>query len=162
MRALIIVACIGTACVSAAQAEISRSWLTYSPRTIACGVFEADVAMGTYGGGNIAVSFGGKPLLNASLAGTWIDTRRCRRIRTRTVPKPVVPRPSYPMTQGEFYECPVSGPVVIHAHFLKSAGRLSGLYVSVRVRRTGRFVAAGVLTINRRGREYIGPTCKSR
>jgi hypothetical protein len=163
MKTFAMAACLAAACASAARADVSRSEFTYSPVTIVCNVLEVDPAMGTYGGGVIYVNFNGKPLLNASPGyGISFDKRRCKRIRTATLPKPVVPRPSFAMSQGEDYECPVSRPVVIHAHFLKRAGRLDALYMSVRLRRTGSWVVAGLVNLRGHGREYLGPTCKSR
>lgn len=163
MKVFTIIACLAAACASAAYADVSRSGFTYSPLTIVCDVLEADVAMGTYAGGVITVSFASKPLLNASPGfGMSFDKRRCKRVPTGILPKPVVPRPSYRMGTGEFYECATNRPVVIHAHFLRRAGRLSGLYVSVRLRPNGRWVAAGLVTFNGQGREYIGPTCVGR
>lgn len=160
MRALTIIACLAAACASAAYAGVSRSSFTYSPLTIVCNVIEADVSMGTYAGGVITVSFSSKPLLNASPGfGMSFDKRQCKRVSIRTLPKPVVPRPSFPMGTGEYYECPTNRPVVIHAHFLRSSGRLNGLYLSVRLRGSGRWVVAGLLTFTGHGREYLGPTC---
>ena len=160
MKPFAIVACLAAACASAAYAGVSSSSFTYSPLTIVCDVIETDLVLGTYAGGNIIVSFASKPLLNASPGfGLSFDKRQCKRIPTRTLPKPIIPRPSYPMGTGDSYECATNHPVIIHAHFLKTAGRLNALYVSVRLRASGRWVAAGLVTLKGHGRQYLGPTC---
>lgn len=163
MKAFVIAACLAATAAGVARADVSRTEFTYSPVTIACNVLEVDPSMGTYAGGVIWVNFNGKSLLSASPGfGISFDKRRCKRIHTATLPKPIIPQPSYAMSQGEDSECPVSRPVVIHAHFIKRAGRLDGLYVSVRLRRTGSWVAAGLVTVRGYGRVYYGPTCKTR
>lgn len=162
MKFLTFTACLAAACVTAAAAG-GASRPTFSPRTIVCQVPSVYVTLGTAQGGAIVVEGGGYTLLNATPRfGTIIDAPRCKRIRTRAVPKPIVPRPNYPMGLGASSDCTTSAAVVIHAHFLRSAGRVTGLYVSVRIRRTGRFVVAGLLTARGRSREYIGPTCVAR
>jgi hypothetical protein len=62
------------------------------------------------------------------------------------------------MGVGVSYDCSSRDSVLIHARFLRSGGRVTGLYVSVRERRTSRFVAGGLFTL-RGAREYIGSTC---
>jgi hypothetical protein len=168
MKTLTIAAFVAAVCFSAAQAGVSATRFTYSPVTIVCSAPEVDVYMGTYAGGNFTANFWGKPLLNASPGfGISFDKRRCKRIRTRTLPRPVVPRPNFPMQVGEDGECSTNPDfrnvaVVLHVHFLKRAGRLSGLYASVRVRRTGRFIAAALITLRGSGRGFWGSTCVSR
>jgi hypothetical protein len=150
--------------LSAASSVASSAPLSpYSPINLECRLIEVDIAMGTFGGGNIAITFTGKTIFSASLSGVvWTDKRHCKRIAAGPLPNPTVPSPSYPMGRGDFVECSVSRPVIIHAHFLKRSGRLTGVYVSVRLRGTGRFVAAGLLRANRSGRQFLGPTCISR
>jgi len=163
MRLFALTACLAAACPSVVSAEGATSPFTHAPRTLVCSFTELRIGWGTSQGGVFVVTNGAAALINASAARGIVRRidRYCKRIRTRTLPRPTLPLPNYPMAPGAGYECSSRGPVLIHARFLRTAGRLTGLYVSVRERRTGRFIAGGLFTL-RGAREYIGPTCVGR
>jgi hypothetical protein len=164
MKSLTLAACLLVACSLTAAAGRAESPWTYSPRTIACSFSELHVEMGTAQGGVIVVSASGRALISTNAAHGIVKPidSHCKRIVIKTLPKPLLPRPSYPMNLGSSSDCTSRGPVLIHAHFLRTAGRPSGLYVSVRERRTGRFIIAGLITARQPAREYIGSTCVGR
>jgi hypothetical protein len=162
MKFLTFIACLAAACLSTTPAIGATSPWTYSPRTIVCSFSEIHVSFGTLEGGTFAVTNGGDTLFSASPARGIVRRMdsHCKLIRTRTLPKPVMPSASYPMGLGEEFDCSSRGPVLIHAHFLRTAGRLSGLYISIRERRTGRFIAAARFS-ERSARSSV-PACVAR
>jgi hypothetical protein len=110
---------------------------------------------------NISVTTAGSPLLSAGLGGALVETR-CRALRLRTLPKPVLPPGSYASSfGGDAGDCTTPGTVVLHFHYLRSRGRVNGIYVSAR-RRNGRFIAAALLTRRGTVRAFYGSTCVAR
>lgn len=148
--------------------------LTFASRTIVCSTTDIFFSIFTLQGGGIVVRSGSDTLVNATPRGAavdarlssggasarWVPANTCKRLRVRTQPKPVIPRPSWP-GQGS-YDCPTQSPVVVHIHYLRTGGRVTGIYVSARVRRTGRFIVAGLLTARGTARYFIGGTCVAR
>ena len=163
MKSLTLIACLMAACLTRTADAATSPW-TYSTRTLVCSLTELQISFGTTKGGIFVVSNGRDVLLNAWAARGILKpiNSHCKRLRPRTLPKPIVPRPSYPMGVGEDSECSSRGPVLIHARFLRSGERVTGLYVSVRERRTGRFIAAGLFSARGPARAHIGPTCVGR
>ena len=172
LRVLVAITVVAAAVVPGAS---GYSGISYASRSILCKTSDIYFSIGVLpqGGGVIDVETGGKVLVNATPQGAvvdahlngstasakWIDSRFCKKLRVRKKPKSVVPRPSY--TGEGSYDCSTGGPVVAHVHYLRTAGRVTGTYVSVRSRKTDRFVMAGVAGV-RGTRYFLGDTCVAR
>ncbi len=164
MKVVMLVACLAAACVGAARAEVSGSALTFAPTTVVCWLPDVQVSMGPYAGGIFSATATSQLLLTASQAGITFDRRRCKRVRTGKLPRPYVPQPNFTTRLGADADCTTNPnvrnvAVVIHAHFVKSAGRVFRIYGSVRIRRTGRFIAAGLISVRGSARVFWGSTC---
>lgn len=173
MKIAALVACITAAVLFAPSAD-ADSGLSFASRTILCRTTSITFTFSTLQGGAIGVRSGSDYLVTATPQGAavdarlssggasarWVPAHVCKRLRVRTQPKAIIPRPSY---SGDTHsECLTPNSIVAHIHYLRAGGRVTGIYVSVRAHRTGRFIVAGLLTARGTTRFFVGRTCVAR
>lgn len=156
MKISTLAVCLVAACLAASTAGAKVVPVGFASRTIVCRTPDILFVFGTTGVGGMTISTAGDILLTAGPRGASVETA-CKRLRVRTQPKPVLPRPSF--LGGGSYDCTTPGTVVLHVQYLRSGGRVTGIYVSARVRRTGRFIAAAIVTNRGIERGFLGSTC---